>query len=304
VPERVIRGSGDDAAVVRAEPLSVTSVDAVVQDVHFRLGEGGCTAAEVGRRALAGALSDLAAMGARPGEAYMVLGLPAGFAEGAALELVRGAAALAKSAGAAIVGGDVVAAPVLVVSVTVVGWAREEGELAGRDGARPGDLVGVTGSLGAAGAALAAREGSLAWSSPPAPAPSPRLREGRALVAAGASAMIDLSDGLATDAGHIGRASDARLRVRLDALPVDPLAADVAARLGVEAWRLAVSGGEDYELCFCVPEAHRERAESAVAALGDTRVTWIGAVEEGPPGVVFCSDGGDLVGIEGFEHRW
>jgi thiamine-monophosphate kinase len=94
------------------------------------------------------------------------------------------------------------------------------------------------------------------------------------------------------------------LRVRLDALPVDPLAADVAARLGEAAWRLAVSGGEDYELCFCLPERARQRAERAVAALGETRVTWIGTVEDGPPGVVFSSDGGDLVGIEGFEHRW
>ena len=90
-----MRGIGDDAAVVRARPVCVTSVDAIVDGVHFRLREGWATPAEVGSRALAGALSDLAAMGAEPGEAYLVLGLPEGFGEEQALELVRGAEELA-----------------------------------------------------------------------------------------------------------------------------------------------------------------------------------------------------------------
>ena len=113
-----MRGPGDDAAVVRARGVSVTSVDAMVEGVHFRLSEGWATPAEVGHRAMAGALSDLAAMGADAGEAYLVLGLPAGFAEQHALELVRGAKALAVATGTTIAGGDVIAAPALTVSVT------------------------------------------------------------------------------------------------------------------------------------------------------------------------------------------
>jgi thiamine-monophosphate kinase len=294
---------------VRARPLCVTSVDALVDGVHFRLREGWAGPAEVGRRALAGALSDLAAMGADAGEAYVVLGLPAGFAQRDAVELMRAAGALARRAGAAIAGGDVVAAPALTVAVTAVGWAEREQQLVGRDGALPGDLVGVTGSLGAPGAALAVMS-ARAPRTPRAEAalaraadPVVRLAEGRALAAAGVHAMIDLSDGLATDAAHVARASAVQLNVRLRDLPCAEGVAEVAAALGEPPWRLAAGGGEDYELCFCAAPAARARVERAVADCAHTHVTWVGEVVAGPPGVAL-SDGEDLVRIEGFEHRW
>jgi thiamine-monophosphate kinase len=305
---RIVRGIGDDAAVVRARPACVTSVDAMIEGVHFRLDDGWATPSEVGHRALAGALSDLAAMGADAGEAYLMLGLPTSFGERGALELVRAAGELARRTGTAIVGGDVVGASALTVCVTAVGWADRPEDLVGRDGARAGDLVGVTGRLGCAGAARAVMAGRTRETPAAQDAvavarrPMPRLGEGRALAAAGAHAMIDLSDGLATDAAHIGRSSGVCLRVRLPDLPLGVGVVEVSAELGVPPWRLAATGGEDYELCFCAAPEDRVTVENAVGGLGEVEVTWVGEVCEGPAGAALSDEHGGTVLLEGFEH--
>jgi thiamine-monophosphate kinase len=294
--DRVLRGSGDDAAVVRARAVAVTSIDTMVEGVHFRLDV--TPPRDAGHRAMAGALSDLAAMGADPGEAYVALVLPEHVDDDDAIALAAGAGELAARMRCAVVGGDVTSGPALVIAVTVVGWADDPGDLVGRDGARPGDLVGVTGTLGGSAAGLAILEGRAAG--PDALRadylrPEPRIAAGRALAALGAHAMIDLSDGAASDARHVGEASGCRLRIALAALPLAPGVADVARALGADPFELGATGGEDYELLACVPES----ARAAAAAAG---LRWIGRVEDGEPGVELRRDGRP-VALRGYEHR-
>jgi thiamine-monophosphate kinase len=281
---RLVRWTGDDAAVVRARPFAITSIDTIVEGVHFARSTH--SPAQIGHRALATALSDLAAMGAEPGEAYVSLVCPRDFDD--PLELVRGMEALAQTCATTIAGGDVVRGPALTVTVAVTGWADREDEIVGRDGARPGDLVGVTGELGGseAGRLLLERgEREPAALIQRHLCPEPRLAEGRALAAAGATAMIDVSDGLATDARHVAERSGVELRIRLADVPVAP---------GVTA-ETAVSGGDDYELLVTVPPGRRGDAERAAP------LTWIGEVGEGS-GVVMLGPDGPVEGLSGYEH--
>jgi thiamine-monophosphate kinase len=273
----VVRWLGDDAAVVRARPFAVTSTDMMVEGVHFRLEEG-VTPEAVGHRALAAALSDLAAMGgADPGEIYVALGVPEDGGD-TALNIMRGMLPLAHRTNAVIAGGDVTRAPVVTIAVTVTGWADREDLLIGRDGAQVGDVVLVTGWLGGAAAALAAGD----LTDPEFLRPEPRLGEGRVLAKLGAHAMIDVSDGLATDAGHLARASGVRIEIELAALPLAPGAT-------VEQ---AAAGGEDFELLACLPAGGQR----------PPLTTSIGRVVDGPSGAVLLDDAGRAVELTGYEH--
>ena len=304
----VVAGSGDDAAITVSAGATVTSVDLAIEGVHFRRETAPPEA--IGRKALAAALSDLAAMGATAGEAYVQLGLPEGMDEKAVLELADGMAGVAASSGIEVLGGDVSRAPVLVVAVTAVGHARSPGELVRRSGASVGDVVCVTGELGGAGAGLALLEdpGLGDAVSPDAAGalltrqlePRPRLAAGLALAGAGATAMIDVSDGLGADAGPLADAGGVGIEIDAAAIPVAAGVAELAAAAGSDPIELAVGAGEDYELLATLPPTAFDGAAARVAADG-TNLTRIGRVTSGGGLVVRRADGA-RVSARGFDQ--
>ncbi|HET7454088.1 MAG TPA: thiamine-phosphate kinase [Solirubrobacterales bacterium] len=306
---RVRLGSGDDAAVTVPGGATATSVDAIVDGVHFRRDEAPASA--IGRKALATALSDLAAMGGEAGEAYVVLGAPPDLDEEEFEALLDGLLGLAAETGTTLAGGDLTRAPALTLAVTVVGHARSADDLIPRSGAGPGDLLVVTGELGGAGAGrLLLERPGLAEGLAEATAdrlrarqldPAPRLRSGRALAGAGATAMIDLSDGLAGDALHVARASGVALEIEAESLPLAKGVAEVAAAAGRDPLELAVSSGEDYELLAALPPERLAAASTAIGEAAETTLTPIGQVAEGE-GVELRLPGGGLLESRGYDH--
>jgi thiamine-monophosphate kinase len=289
-PPSTLLGPGDDAAVVATpDGRVVASTDLLVDQVHFRLDWS--TPEQVGRKAAAVNLADIAAMGAR-GTALLV-GLacppetPAEVAEGIAAGLWAEAAAT----GAGVVGGDVVSSPRLTIAVTVLG------DLAGRapvtrSGARAGDVLALAGRVGWAAAGLAVlRRG---FRSPvevvgAQRVPTPPYAAGPAAAAAGATAMIDTSDGLLADLGHVAAASGVRLDVRSASVPLAPRVADVATALGADPLRWLLTGGEDHALAATFP---------AGTALPEGWVP-IGTAAEGAGVTV---DGAPYDGSAGWDH--
>lgn len=306
---RVRLGSGDDAAVTVPGGATATSVDAIVDGVHFRREE--TDPRQIGRKALATALSDLAAMGAEAGEAYVVLGAPSDFSEAAFLELLDGFLELASETGTTLAGGDVTRAPALTLAVTVVGHADASEELVPRTGAHAGDLLVLTGEIGGAAAGrLLLDEPNLATALSSDTAdrlrarqtnPTARLRSGRALAQAGAQAMIDLSDGLGGDAGHLARASGVALQIEAGSLPLARGLTEVAAAAGRDPLELAVSGGEDYELLATLPPDKLTEASTRLGEVAETTLTPIGKVEDGD-GVEIRLPGGGRLEARGYDH--
>ncbi|HEX5712406.1 MAG TPA: thiamine-phosphate kinase [Solirubrobacterales bacterium] len=306
---RVVLGSGDDAAVTVPGGATATSVDALVEGVHFDRERA--TLGQIGHKALATALSDLAAMGAEAGEAYVVVGVPPDLDEEGCLELVDGILALATATGTTLAGGDVTRAPVLTLAVTVVGHAETPAQLVQRGGAEPGDALVVSGELGGAAAGLLLlQRPELAAAVPAASAerlrrrqlePTPRLAAGRALARAGTRAMIDLSDGLGGDAGHLAAASGVGLRIEASALPLAAGLAELASAAGQEPLALAVSGGEDYELLAAIPPARLAEVAAALGEAAETTLTQVGEVVAGE-GVEIRLPGGGTLDPRGYDQ--
>lgn len=301
-------GIGDDAAVWKParSAESVITTDALVEDVHFT--RKAMSAADTGHRALASNLSDIAAMGARPVLATIALGVPAGTGEAWILDCYRGMAALAVRTGTALAGGDIVRAPSLFLSITVVGEVRGSSRKT-RANARAGDVLAVTGPLGASRAGL-----EIVFDRPDLLAdprfasalaayrtPEPRLREGRALAAsAGVHAMMDLSDGLSTDLRRLCRASNAG--AALDHVPVAGTASRLAEITGGDPLAYALDGGEDFELLTAIaPRAFGHLATRFAKTFGRPLLR-IGEVTEGSSVVLRNGERSRELVSSGWDH--
>lgn len=298
----VVLGIGDDAAALLPTPGNLTLItsDMLLEGVHFDLSF--CDAASLGRKSLAVNLSDLAAMGAHPRQFLLGVALPVT----ASIEFMDGFMAglleLSRQYGVTLVGGDTCASQGgLAISITALGEQVPE-RVVKRSGAAPGDLVCLTGTVGDAAAGLGelrkgVRSGYLVARQLD---PTPRVAAGVALAEAGLpSAMIDVSDGVLQDLGHICELSGVGAMVDLESLPLSDEYREVC---GADPYALALSGGEDYELLFCLPKEKRGTAEELVQHLG-LRFSVIGEVTPKGP-VQLVAPGGVSYRLEraGFDH--
>lgn len=300
--QQLVLGVGDDAAAWKCNDVQLITTDSLVQDVHFDMGY--TTWPELGYKALAINLSDIAAMGGVPCYALVSLALPPDIEVKDVLELYGGMLKLAEQYGVAVIGGDTDCTGHIAVNVTVTG-AAPGGNMLVRSAARPGDKIAVTGYTGSAAAGFRMlisgqkltpeisqylRRSFLR--------PQPRVKEGQLLVANGVKAGIDISDGLVSDLAHICQASNVGARVALKNLAI---AREVFEAFGKDAWELALTGGEDYELLFTAPEAVIEKVKKVISC----PVTTIGEIiSDDIMGVTVMDSQGQPVKIKmgGWQH--
>lgn len=304
---KIVLGIGDDAAVWRPSRshVSVMTTDALVERVHFSREH--FSLEQIGHRALASNLSDVAAMGARPVLATVALGVPPDLDADGILALYRGMDALAKRYGTAIAGGDLIRSAALLLSITIVGEVRPS-NLKRRDGGRAGDVLAVTGPLGASRAGFDALarpdvlDGALAQSAlAKHRTPEPLVREGRWLAASrSVHAMMDLSDGIARDVRRLAAASG--LAATLRHIPAAPAARRMAEATGADWVQYACEAGEDFELLVAVaPRALRHLTQRFEDRFGRTLYA-VGALHEGSGVSLQNADGERPLVAAGWDH--
>lgn len=284
--QKLLVGIGDDAAAWYGDAsIELATVDSLIQGVHFT--PDITTWHELGWKALAIGLSDIAAMGGVPKYALVSLGLPDNTEVADVTELFRGMIELGQHFTVAIAGGDTSSAPLVTLNTTVFGSTREQGQhILTRSAARASERVAVTGYLGAAAAGLEMLKKQLPLDREASAScrqaflrPYPRVAEGQLLVSLGVKAAIDISDGLIADLSHICQASKVGARIEVDLVPVHPA---VKNNFGDKSLEMALSGGEDYELLFTasneVIDRVRNQASCPITVIGDVVADKMGKV--------------------------
>ncbi|MDO5676624.1 MAG: thiamine-phosphate kinase [Propionibacteriaceae bacterium] len=285
----VVLSVGDDSAVVSLQGDTVVCTDILVENVHFK--RQWSPAHAVGRKAVAVNVSDLEAMGCRPSSVVVALAFPKDLDPQWVVDFEAGVRDECVAAGVSLIGGDMSSSEIIVACVTAIGDTMGQQPVT-RSGARVGDVVAVRGNLGLSGAGLVVLQRG--FGSPKSAVaehltPSIQYGEGRAAAAAGATAMIDVSDGLLADLGHIAEQSGVRIDVHTASLPVDDAVARVAAATGKPAVGFVLAGGEDHALAATFP------------ADADLPEGWlrIGSVL---PGAGVTVDGAEFDGSRGWDH--
>jgi thiamine-monophosphate kinase len=290
VRSELILGIGDDAAAWQGDlSVQLATCDTLVQDVHFKLDF--ISWKDLGWKAMAVNLSDIAAMGGLPRYALVSLSLPGTTEIDSVTDLYRGMIELSGRFDTVIIGGNISAAPQVIINITVLGHSNAERKsILKRSGARTGDKIAVTGYLGASAAGLKILKENIKPDPESATKlkqaflrPNPRIQEGRILVKTGVRSAIDISDGLVADLGHICKASTVGARIYTSLIPVH---SEVIRNFGEDALGLALSGGEDYELLFTgTPEVINNVQDTA-----NCPVTVIGEIIEDKIGKVMVID--------------
>ncbi len=288
--QQLILGIGDDAAAWYGDTsIQLATADSLIQDVHFSLATTSWN--ELGWKALAVNLSDIAAMGGVPRYALVSLALPGHTEVEDVTALYQGMIELAQQFEVTIVGGDTSSAPLVAIAITVLGSTRSHDKgILTRSAAKPGDKVAVTGYLGGAAAGLEMLTKKLQFD-PEATAslkgaflhPYPRIAEGQLLVEQGVKAAIDISDGLISDLSHICKASQVSAQIEVDRVPIQPA---TRANFSDRALELALSGGEDYELLFTASAEVIDGTRMAATC----PITVIGEITADKPGEISLVD--------------
>lgn len=308
----VLVGAGDDCAVldVGGEQILLATCDALLDTTQFL--RRVATPEQIGRHAMATNLSDIASMGGTPRYALVSLLLPSDLSIGFMDGVYRGLRAEAERYGVVIVGGNIVGAPTFGLDITLLGQI-ERGRALLRSGARPGDALLVTGTLGAAAAGLYlllhpgldVPEAIVARLRAALLTPVPRVPEGRLLSLLGSvTAMLDISDGLAADLGHLCERSGVGARLDAAALPITGETRQAARLSGQDALEWALFGGEDYQLLFTVPPAAVPRIAETLSIATDTPVTVIGEIMPPEVGLTLRARDGSISPLapRGWDH--
>ncbi|HEY90826.1 MAG TPA: thiamine-phosphate kinase [Dehalococcoidia bacterium] len=266
---RLLIGIGDDAAAWKSDSLiQLVTTDSLIEDIHFTLETA--TWEEIGWKSLAVNLSDIAGMGGLPRYALVSLGLPGDTEVDDITALYGGMIEISGEYEVAIIGGDTVSAPRVVINITVLGDnGSPDGPILTRSAALPGDVIAVTGTLGAAAGGFEMFRSDLSLGPEAAASlreaclrPHPRVTEGRILVENGIKAAMDISDGLVADLDHICRMSGVGARVEVDRVPVSSAVKECFPDRTLE---FALSGGEDYELLFTAIPGNIDRVKAAAS---------------------------------------